>query len=124
MTLDPDREVPRLPCGEAPGTCPNNETHKLDGWFHADSWDEVKRWLEHGAFVADLDGDRLTKVVEVGLSGYGPYFGRVELKNYPESGFEYDVRSLLLEYTDIEEPLSPEEEAEALASIMKSFGGS
>jgi hypothetical protein len=107
--LDPNRVRPRYrACYENGSTCDGQEH---EDWRHAQSWDEVTEWLDAGADVRDRDGDLVTAYIPERnvtiLEGGGEY--------------NYQPEQMLLENVEITPPASPEEEDEALRSIMEAF---
>lgn len=108
--LDPNRTKPnRRGCTTSGTVCKGHLNEHL-GWRHAKSWDEVQEYLDAGALVADRDGDEIK-------SSDGN--GRVFLVG--GGGYDYTVDSILIEDVEIIPEATPEEEDEALQSILASF---
>lgn len=100
---------------DEPGQCEGEGEHP--DWRHPETWEEVKGYLEMGWGVTDRDGDRVKEVKQV-HDEHG--WGEVILL---ETGtqYRYEVWSLLVDANvNLVPPATPEEEADALASILKS----
>lgn len=95
------------------------QDHK--GFDHAQSWDQVERWLERDLRVLDPDGDLVRKVdgVRAARPGQdvGTEIGSVRLTYYADP-YEYSAMVMLLEEAP-EPPVTQEEEDEAIASILR-----
>ncbi len=89
------------------------------GFIHADSWDQIEGWLARGLKVLDGDGDVVAKVNSARATA-GPAReeeGLVILQDYAGQLYEYRAKTILLE----EDPVTPEEEDEAIASILRTM---
>lgn len=115
IAVDPNRDIPeRKSCYSQPGSvCKEGRyTGSHFGWRHAKSWAEVVEHLEAGALVNDRDGDKIVVAK--------PERNAVLLEN-DRNDYNYSPDQILLEDIEIIPPATPEEENEALASIMKAY---
>lgn len=115
--LDPDRpKPPKTSCyvnGETSAkTCQNH----VGIVRHPTSWDEVEEYLDAGAVVMDNDGDQVFKVERSGGDQRGYSIAK-------ESGLNYShyFWQMLIEDVSLVQPATPEEEDEAIASILNSI---
>jgi hypothetical protein len=108
--IDPERNRP------APTTCYLRAaecTHDRPGWRHATSWEEVEEWLANDLEVIDQDGDKIVAV--------HPNRSVVNLAQEGSSEYHYEPHQILIEDLVLTPPATPEEEDEAMRSIMEAF---
>lgn len=107
--LDPNRTRPSS--ADCYRTHPKRDDVEHPGWTHPTTWEQVQAHLDAGALVMDRDGDPVVSC--------DPTRQVVTLTNGRDYG--YAVETLMIEDIDLVEPTSPEEDDEAVASIMKAF---
>lgn len=111
--IDPDRKRPdRKQCYLGGASKPNDTcVTEHPEWRHATSYDEVQEWLNNDLDVRDQDGDQVERC--------DPVHHNVILTGGGEYG--YNAVQILLENVELVPPTTPEEEDDALASIMDAF---
>lgn len=108
--IDPNRNRPaRAGCYEYENC--DNADHP--GWRHAENWEEVADWLANDLEVADRDGDKVTTIY--------PNRDVVLLANEGSNEYHYRPAQILIEDLELTPPATPEEEDEAMRSIMEAF---